>query len=207
MMQPDVTAEKVGARESQIIEQEIRAAAAPHSNIAALLKAIKASSTPVMTSRKHPDYPALVEFPLEDVLNHLGHAYFNSTAAYAIAFAIHIGVKKISFYGIDFTYDNQHHGERGRACCEYWIGLCMADGIEIQLASKTALMDACAPPAERLYGYDGVDVIFKDGPDGELQLEFQPKPLPSAEEIERRYDHTQPTNRLLAEEKANEGKS
>lgn len=173
--------------------QEIRAAAAPASNIAAMLKWIKTSKVPVVTSRAHPDYPALVEFPLEDVLNHFGHEYFNSTAAYAIAFAIHTGATQISLFGMDFSYANTHDAEKGRACVEFWCGMAHAKGIKVHLPKSTALMDACHTRAERLYGYDTLDVGFAVQADGMLKLDFVPREtLPTAAEIERNYDHSAP---------------
>jgi hypothetical protein len=173
--------------------QEIRAAAAPASNIAAMVNWIKTSPVPVVTSRNHPDYPALVEFPLEDVLNNLGHDYFNSTAAYAIAFAIHTGVAKISLFGMDFSYPNQHDAEKGRACVEYWLGQAQARGILITLPKTTTLMDACYPKTSRLYGYDTLDLDFDVQPDGSLKLGMTPRTeLPTAEEIEANYDHSAP---------------
>lgn len=173
--------------------QEIRAAAAPASNIAAMVSWIKTSPVPVVTSRSHPDYPALVEFPLEDVLNNLGHDYFNSTAAYAIAFAIHTGAAKISLFGMDFSYPNQHDAEKGRACVEYWLGQAQARGILITLPKTTTLMDACYPKTARLYGYDTLDLDFDVQPDGSLKLGMTPREkLPTAEEIEANYDHSAP---------------
>lgn len=173
--------------------QEIRAAAAPASNIAAMVNWIKTSPVPVVTSRSHPDYPALVDFPLEDVLNNLGHDYFNSTAAYAIAFAIHTGVAKISLFGMDFSYPNQHDAEKGRACVEYWLGQAQARGILITLPKTTTLMDACYPKTARLYGYDTLDLDFDVQPDGSLKLGMTPRTeLPTAEEIEANYDHSAP---------------
>ena len=174
--------------------QEIRAAAAPASNIAAMLQWIKSSPVPVVTSRAHPDYPALVEFPLEDVLNHLGHDYFNSTAAYAVAFAIHTGATEISIFGMDFTYPNVHHAEKGRACVEFWLGQAQARGIKVSLPKTTTLLDACYPRSSRLYGYDTLDIDFNVGPDGVLKLGMTPREtLPTAAEIERNYDHSRPS--------------
>jgi SAM-dependent methyltransferase len=174
--------------------QEIRAQAAPASNIAAMLGWIKTSKVPVVTSRVHADYPALVEFPLEDILNHLGHDYFNSTAAYAVAFAIHIGATKISLFGMDFSYEKSHDAEKGRGCVEFWLGQAHARGIKINLPQKTSLMDSCYSRAERLYGYDTLDVKFNVDADGILKLDFEPKEsLPTAAEIERRYDHSKST--------------
>lgn len=175
--------------------QAIRAAAAPASNIAAMLAWIKTSRVPVVTSRAHPDYPALVEFPLEDVLNHFGHDYFNNTAPYAIAFAIHTGATQISLFGLDYTYPNVHDAEKGRACVEFWLGQAHARGIKINLPKTTTLLDAMYPQSARLYGYDTLDVVFNPQADGTVKLNFNPRPddaLPSAEQIEKNYDHSAP---------------
>jgi SAM-dependent methyltransferase len=176
--------------------QEIRAAAAPASNIAAMVKWLKTSKVPVVTSRPHPDYPALVEFPLEDVLNHLGHDYFNNTAAYAVAFAIHIGVAELSLFGMDYTYANVHDAEKGRACVEFWIGQAHARGIRVHLPKSTSLLDANVPRSARLYGYDTLDIEFSMQADGQVKLGFTPRTsLPTAAEIEANYDHSQPPAR------------
>lgn len=173
--------------------QEIRAAAAPRSNIAAMVRWLKCSPTPVMTSRAHEGYPALVEFPLEDVLNHLGHDYFNNTAAYAVAFAIHIGATKISLFGLDYTYPNVHDAEKGRACVEFWLGQAHARGIQIFLPKTTTLLDSMYPAASRLYGYDTLDIDLAVQPDGSVKVGRTPREtLPTAEQIEKNYDHSAP---------------
>jgi len=181
--------------------QEIRAAARPDSNIAAMVKWLKAAKAPVVTSRPHDDYPALKAFPLEDVLNHFGHDYFNSTAAYAIAFAIHVGATKISLFGMDFTYPNAHDAEKGRGCVEFWLGQAHARGVKISLPKTTTLMDAMHTRAQRLYGYDTLDVRFNLQEDGSVKLDFAPlAALPTADEIEARYDHSAHPNAIVEKE-------
>lgn len=175
--------------------QEIRAAARPDSNIAAMLKWMRGHPGPIYTSFTHPDYPGLVAFPLEAVVNDIGFAYLNNTAAYAVAYAIHIKVKKISLFGCDFTYPNSGQAERGRGCVEFLLGIAAARGIEIRIAGTSSLLDTCFPDAERLYGYDCVDIEF--GHDGGLwTAAFTPKAaLPTADEIEALYDHSNPVLR------------
>jgi len=178
--------------------QERRAEAAPASNIANMVRWLKTSRVPVVTSRKHPDYPATVDFPLEDVLNNLKHDYFNSTAAYAVAFAIHIGATKISLFGMDFTYPNSHQAEKGRACVEFWLGVAQERGIKLSMPKTTTLMDAMSERKDRLYGYDTVEVVFDTQKDGTVKLEFKPlDEIPTADEIERRYDHSRHVNSLV----------
>jgi hypothetical protein len=182
--------------------QEIRAKAAPDSNIAAMLTWLKTHPGPIITSRAHPDYPGLVEFPLEAVLNEFGFDYFNSTAAYAMAYAIHIGVEKITVFGNDFTYPKAHDAEKGRACVEFWLGIAAARGIKISLPKTTSLMDAIMSRQERLYGYDTREVIFEPQEGGKVKISFRELDvLPTAEEIEAAYDHSAHPNVLMQEVK------
>lgn len=183
--------------------QERRAAARPAGNIAAMVAWLKTHPGPILTSVVREGYPGLVAFPLEAVLNrgldgNGGAPYFNSTAAYAVAYAIHIGVQRISLFGLDYTRANAHQAEQGRACVEFWLGIAAARGIEITVPDTSTLLDACAPEAERLYGYDGVDVLLSARDGGGVSVTMTPRPLPTAEEIEVRYDHSRHPNRLVA---------
>lgn len=186
--------------------QEGRAAAKPDGNIAAMVRWLRSHPGPVYTSVVREGYPGLVAFPLQDVLNRSGDQnggapYFNSTAAYAVAFAIHIGVKRISLFGLDYTLANSHHAEQGRACVEFWLGIAAARGIEITIPDTSSLMDACASDGDRLYGYDCVDVALQNQPDGTVKVEFADRDdTPSAAEIEARYDHAKHPNRLVQAE-------
>jgi hypothetical protein len=174
--------------------QMLRADAKPRSNIAVMVDWLRTTKTPVITSRAHPDFPAMVEFPLQDVINGLGYAYFNGTAAYAVAYAIHLGATKISFFGCDFTYPNAHHAEKGRACVEFWIGVAAARGIELGFADSTSLMDTIDEPSNPtelgVYGYD-FDHVRVETVDGLAKIRFEPRDTPpTADAVEAAYDHT-----------------
>jgi hypothetical protein len=172
--------------------QEIRAKANPTGKIARMLEWLKTHHKPVVTSRTHPDYPALEAFPLEAVVNTFGSIYFNNTAAYAIALALFRGARTLSLFGIDFTWPNAHEAEKGRACCEYWLGRAQALGVQLHIADSSTLMDSSAPFENRLYGYDTLHVDLAIN-DGKARIKFTPKPddqLPTAAEIEHRYDHS-----------------
>lgn len=178
--------------------QERRAAAMPESNIARMLEWIKVHPGPIVTSRVHPGYPGLVEFPLEDVINSLGHDYFNSTAAYAVGYAIHLGVKRISLFGLDYTYPNAHDAEKGRACVEFWLGVARSRGIQLTIAKTSSLMDALHSRQERLYGYDTLNIDLKVDDAGRARISFSEREqIPTAEEIEARYDHSAHPNALV----------
>lgn len=181
--------------------QRIRAEADPKSNIASMLAWLRKYPGRVITSRKHPDFPCLEEFPLAKVLSAYPCGYFNSTAAYAMAYAVHVGAKKITAFGMDFTYPDSHDAEKGRACVEFWLGIAHAKGIEISMPKSTSLMDAMYPQAKRFYGFDCVDLAIKRRRDGKIAIDFtEREKLPTAEEIEAEYDHSVHPNPLVTEE-------
>lgn len=190
-----------------LLIQEARAAARPADNIAAMVRWLKTHPGPIYTSVVRDGYPGLVAFPLEDVLSAKydgqgGAPYFNSTAAYAVAFAIHIGVKQISLFGLDYTMPNAHRAEKGRACVEFWLGIASARGIEITVPENSSLLDACEKPEDRLYGYDCVDIRLLEREGGGTRFDFVPKArIPTAAEIEERYDHGRHPNSLVEAEK------
>lgn len=182
--------------------QELRAEARPDSNIAAMLDWLKTTTIPVVTSRPHPDYPALEPFPLIEVLNSFKYAYFNSTAAYAVAYAIWLGAERISLFGCDYTYPDAHDAEKGRACVEFWLGMAAERGIKITVPKNTTLLDALHTQRERFYGYDTLDLAIRQDGQGRIDIEFtQRADIPTAEQIEAAYDHDRHPNALMVEDK------
>lgn len=179
--------------------QEARAKARPESNIARMLEWMRVHPGPIYTSRAHPDYPGLVEYPLEEVVNEFDHPYLNNTAAYALAYALYLGADKISIFGCDYTYPNAHDAEQGRGCLEFWCGIAAARGVKLVMPKVTSLMDACYPQQRRLYGYDTVDLALRhDGQRIIIDKTYHDRPI-DADEVEDRYDHEQHPNPLVTE--------
>lgn len=110
----------------------------------------------------------IVEYPLEEVLDSLQFAYFNTTVAYALALAISGKVKVVQLYGCDFTYPNSHSAESGRACVEFWIREAINRGIRIEMAKSTTLMDQYN--GRKLYGYKKTPKITNEG--GKFKVGF-----------------------------------
>lgn len=187
--------------------QEIRAAARPESNIAAMLEWMRTTPVPIVTSRPHPDYPSAEPFPLIEVLNAFRYGYFNSTAAYAVAYAIWLGVKRISLFGCDYTYPNAHDAEKGRACVEFWLGVATERGIKVTVPKQTTLLDALHTERERFYGYDTLDLKISQDDAGKINVEFSERAetdIPTAEQVEAAYDHDAHPNALMVEQSEQE---
>lgn len=177
--------------------QERRAKAEPEGHVAGIVEWLRDYHGRVMTSRAHPDYPHLEEFPLEDLLNEFGGGYMNGTGAAALAYAIYLKPEEISLWGFDFTYPNAHKNEKGRACVEYWLGRAQERGIGIRLPAKTSLMDSFEDSAgdeAKIYGYDTMKVqIAVDEATGRFKVTKtlrDESEWPTAQEVEAAYDHS-----------------
>ena len=117
----------------------------------------------IVTSTAYPEFPGSIEFPLEEVLRDIGIPYLNTTPAYALAYAIYLGIKKILIYGCDFTYPEQAMCERGQGCFEMLMGIAFQRKIELNLGPHAALLDTSTPVNKRFYGYHNIDVSIVNG--------------------------------------------
>jgi len=116
---------------------------------------------PIYTCELDKRVPALEEYPIETIVKDLDCGYFNNTIAYAIAFALWNKVGGINMFGADFTYkSNLLFAESGRACCEFWLAKCMDEGIIVQVAVTSGLLDADVPLQEKMYGYHRLEDPF-----------------------------------------------
>lgn len=118
---------------------------------------------PIYTQQHYEDFPGSVAYPLEDVLNTVGYAYMNNTVAYAVCLAIHMGVRHLKLYGLDFTnVDNSGFSEAGRACVEFWLRDATLGGMKITIAPSCSLCDQSV--GRKLYGYSKPpEVKFENG--------------------------------------------
>ena len=87
-----------------------------------------------------------------------GCHYLNNTVSYAVAFAVWNKVAKIKLFGVDFSYKgNLHFAESGRASVEFWLSKAMNQGIQVEVAHTSYLLDTAVPLHEKLYGYHRLD--------------------------------------------------
>ena len=64
----------------------------------------------------------------------------------------------IKMFGIDFSYKgNLHFAEAGRASVEFWLSKAMFNGIQVEVAATSYLLDTAVPADEKLYGYHRLD--------------------------------------------------
>lgn len=174
--------------------QEARAAANPEHQVAKMVEWLK-THPGFITSRAYPEYPGAIEFPLQEVLDAYHCTYLNNTVVYAFVYAMFIGVEHVTLFGADYSYPgNAHKAEEGRGCLEFWIGSAITRGMSVEVAEGSTLLDISKPASQRFYGYDMVDIeLQRNEQTGQLKIKMTdraPEDIPSAADMETRYNHT-----------------
>lgn len=114
---------------------------------------LKNTDIPVFMQEKYEDVPASVKFPKDEILGMLPNARVNGkpirevscSPAWALAYGIYLGYKKIELYGIELGSDTEYHYQQGNF--KYWLGVAAGRGIEVDFHST--MFD------NPLYGYEG----------------------------------------------------
>ena len=155
---------------------------------------------PVLTTIAYPELVPMSEnYPISPVadmsLDYFGRIYINNSVAYAIAYAMLIGVKLIKLYGCDFTYPNRNTAEEGRACVEAWLTVHSQQGGHVQIAPSSCLYDMVYPG--QLYGYsnepiiqlkDGSSIQFKESEEDSIDRQLKELTIDSVEKNGKEID-------------------
>lgn len=118
---------------------------------------------PIYMLEKMPEFPSAILFPRQelkhDLFKHLWRGaeneveYYTSSICLMIGFAIHLGVKRIEFYGVEMASDTEYADQKPAA--EFIMGMAMGRGIDIYVHPKCALLKAA------VYGYEGVPHVVR----------------------------------------------
>lgn len=114
------------------------------------MKAIHNCPVPLYTLERleQDECPNSVRYPLEQIMGRFKRPYFNNTIAYQIALAIHEQFSTIGLFGIDMD-GTSREAICEKACVEYWIGIALGAGIQVDLPKGSSLATQ-----EYLYGYN-----------------------------------------------------
>lgn len=123
---------------------------------------LKLSNEPIITCREYPDYPAAFAYPLQEVLKACPEGYFTNTPAYAVGYALAIGVQELWLFGCDFHYPGSSGVEAGAMNVAFLLGVAKGSGrLHYRIPGSSTLLDANIVKADKdgqskypLYGYD-----------------------------------------------------
>lgn len=103
---------------------------------------------PVLMREAHKDLPVSRKFPMEQVANVCGGAYFESSIAWMVGYAIYCDVDEIAIWGVGAPFDTEYVAQR--ANIEYLIGVARGRGIKVKIMPSSDLMRSMF--AEGVYG-------------------------------------------------------
>jgi len=83
--------------------------------------------TPVLSCHVWDKYPVIQPYPIDHIVGRFGIDYFTCSAAYALAYAIDVGVGKISLCGVT----GRENADFQRPCIEFWCGVAVGAGIPV----------------------------------------------------------------------------
>lgn len=101
------------------------------------------SRIPIYTSKRYPEFPSTIEYPLETLRKFIQFdLVFCNTGPMALAMAMWLGIKEVWMFGIDYTYPNIHLAEQGGQAFAFLLGMCKMMGVEFHIPHTSSLLGA-----------------------------------------------------------------
>lgn len=123
---------------------------------------LRTANIPVYTWDPRPEWPSAVAFPKAEITGMFGR-YFTNSVSWMLAHAIAERVTHISVFGIDMATGGEYASQR--PSCEYFIGLAIGLGIEVQIPDTSDLLKSA-----ELYGEEGGGALRKKLQDRDAEL-------------------------------------
>ena len=105
---------------------------------------------PLYSIKKYDWLANSVEFPIQDIIEEFGVMYFSDSLCYMIAMAIYSGATTIHTWGLNLHSVTRDFRER--YCVEFWLGIAIGRGIELEIHEPSALLKTNED--NQMYGYD-----------------------------------------------------
>ena len=106
---------------------------------------------PVISFQPYAD----IKYPLKEIEKAFNTKYFVNTVGFMIAYAIYIGVIRLSLYGCDTIIGAMW--QRESKGVEYWLGRAEEHGIELRLPPKSGLLRSMQG---RIYDKKGREILL-----------------------------------------------
>jgi len=106
-----------------------------------ILKNINEKDFPVYTLGEYREIKNNIRYPMEEMIKEYGIAHFLTSISYMLALAISQKPKNLFLLGIDMEFGVKIEYLRDeKGCIEYWLGVAVGRGININLAQESTLM-------------------------------------------------------------------
>jgi hypothetical protein len=114
---------------------------------------LKQCPVPLYMWKKSPEYPNSEKFPLTEMIEYfeakgyLGNRYFTNSVSLMVAYAIFLGFKELSMYGIDMATSGEYQAQRPSV--EWWLGLAEGLGIKVFIPPTSDILKCT-----QIYGFE-----------------------------------------------------
>ena len=115
------------------------------------LAEINALDVPVYMRESREDIPTSLAYPVNAVVEDLGHTFFVSSVAYMLAMAIYERVDRIGCFGMYSFLDSFEYGHHLH-CINFWVGMAMGRGIDVHMGPGVCLAQPFSWQPS-MYGY------------------------------------------------------
>ena len=101
---------------------------------------METTETPYLSAFATGTFKSNQQFPLDVVVTAINDDLLNNVGCYAIAYAIAIGVERMTLFGMDYFWDMTMNYERGGPAVAYLIGLARGRGIEVNITAPSPML-------------------------------------------------------------------
>lgn len=109
---------------------------------------IRKMNLPFVSCHPYPDVPTYEPYPIKEVYETFGAAYFANCIAYVLAYALLKGFEEIELWGVKQGEMTEYYFHKGSI--EFWIGMAVGSGVNVRIMGDSMLLQ---PLNKQLYGY------------------------------------------------------
>ena len=137
--------------------------------VAKIIEEANQKGFPVYTLGKYEELKNNIQYPMQEVIEYFGIAYFATNPSYMLALAIMQRPKNLFLFGVDMDFGTaSEYMQNEKSILEYWLGQAIGRRIAFKLAPGSTLMKRKG--RENYYGFKEVK---NEPPYNMLRLEPQ----------------------------------
>jgi len=106
-----------------------------------LIKDVNKKDLPVYTLGKYEELKNNIAYPMEEIIKKFGISYFLNSISYILPLTIMQKPKNIILFGVDMSFGAKiEYMKKEKACLEFWIGVAIGRGINVQITQESTLL-------------------------------------------------------------------
>ena len=107
-------------------------------------RSLATHTKPIAIGAVYSEYPAAVEYPINAILDRCPGqvaSFHHNSVPYLLAYALAIGVERVTLFGCDYSYPISSRREEGQAVAALWIGYLRGRGVSVGITESSSLLE------------------------------------------------------------------